>query len=303
MKVSIFIGTFFLDIMQGSLIEETDKKSMVSKAVAIQGIRGSFHHIVSTQFFNEAIDVVECLSFTETVNSLINGNCDHAIIALENSIAGSIIPNYALIDENELQIVGEHYLDIQHNLMGLPNQGISEITEVHSHPMALLQCKAFFKNYPNIKLVEDKDTAEVAKRIQEKAIKGIAAIASGLAAEIYSLDILAESIQTIKHNETRFVVVTRKDSDFRKDKYNKASLKFELDHKRGSLAAILNVLSDCKLNLTKIQSLPKIETPWKYAFFVDVTFDKEDDFKKATAIIKLMAQEFKLFGIYKNASL
>ncbi|MEM6514786.1 MAG: prephenate dehydratase [Bacteroidota bacterium] len=275
----------------------------MSNVVAIQGIRGSFHHIVSEQFFKNEVEVVECLSFTETVETVTNGQCDYGIMALENSIAGSIIPNYALIDDNDLKIVGEHYLDIQHNLMALPNQDISEISEVHSHPMALLQCKTFFKKYPHIKLVEDKDTAEVARRIQDQKLKGIAAVASTLAAEIFNLEIIATNIQTIKHNETRFVIIQRTDSEFKQKHYNKASLKFELDHKRGSLAAILNVLSDCKLNLTKIQSLPKIETPWKYSFFVDVTFDHKNDFKKAKAIIKLMAQEFKLFGIYKNASL
>ncbi len=194
-------------------------------------------------------------------------------MALENSIAGSIIPNYALIDTHNLSIVGEYYLDIQHNLLALEGQSIADIKEVHSHPMALLQCKAFFKQYPHIKLVEAKDTADVAKQISEQNIKGIAAIASKNAAELYGLNVLAESIQTIKHNETRFVIVKRENHELEKDEVNKASLKFELDHKRGSLAAILNVLSDCKLNLTKIQSLPKIETPWKYAFFVDVTFE------------------------------
>jgi len=271
--------------------------------VAIQGIRGSFHHIVSQKFFGKEVEIREFLSFDETINCLVEGVCDSAIIALENSIAGSIIPNYALIDKNHLNIVGEHYLDIQHHLMALPNQHISEISEVYSHPMALLQCKSFFRSFPHIKLIEDKDTAEVAQRIQQHKLKNVAAIASGLAAEIFELNILAESIQTIKHNETRFVIVKRDANLEQQETVNKASLKFELDHKRGSLAAILNVLSDCKLNLTKIQSLPKIETPWKYAFFVDVTFENIADFEKARAIIILMAQEFKLLGIYKKASL
>lgn len=272
-------------------------------AVAIQGIRGSFHHIVSQKYFGNEVEIREFLSFDDTVNCLVKGNCDSAIIALENSIAGSIIPNYALIDKNHLKIVGEQYLDIQHHLMALPNQDISQITEVYSHPMALLQCKAFFKDFPHIKLIEDKDTAEVAQRIREHNLINVAAIASRLAAEIFELEILAESIQTIKHNETRFVIVKRNTQEGKESTFNKASLKFELDHKRGSLAAILNVLSDCKLNLTKIQSLPKVETPWKYAFFVDVTFEDISDFEKARAIIALMAQEFKLLGLYKKAGL
>lgn len=271
------------------------------KTVAIQGIKGSFHHIVSQDYFSEDTAVNECLSFDETVDALLSGKTEVAIMALENSIAGSIIPNYALIDNNNLDIVGEYYLDIQHNLMALPNQSIEDIKEVHSHPMALLQCKAFFKNYPHIKLVEDKDTADVAKRIQDQNLKGIAAIASSLAASIFELNIIAESIQTIKHNETRFVIVKQSNSEINTNEINKASIKFELDHKRGSLAAILNVLSDCKLNLTKIQSLPKIETPWLYAFFVDVTFDDYKDFDKAKAVIEIMATHLKVLGEYKNA--
>ncbi|MFV9552187.1 prephenate dehydratase [Algibacter sp. PT7-4] len=271
--------------------------------VAIQGVKGSFHHIVSREFFNNSVNVIECMTFDRVVDALITKECDAAIMALENSIAGSIIPNYALIDKYGLHIVGEHYLDIQHNLMVLPNQKIEAIKEVYSHPMALLQCKEFFKLHPHIKLVEDKDTAEVAQRIQEKQLVGIGAIASVTAAKIFNLDVLAHSIQTIKHNETRFVIVKRTNSEVSKNHINKASIKFEASHKRGSLATILNVMSDCKLNLTKIQSLPIVETPWKYAFFVDVTFENYEDFNKAKSIIEIMAEGFKVLGEYKNAKL
>ena len=273
----------------------------MKKPIAIQGIKGSFHHLVVQNYFNIDSEVVECMSFDGVVNSLLEKETDEVVMALENSIAGSIIPNYALIDSHNLSIVGEYYLGIEHCLMALSGQTIEDIKEVHSHPMALLQCKVFFKAYPHIKLVEAKDTADVAKQISEQNIKGIAAIASKNAAELYGINLLAESIQTIKHNETRFVIVKR-DNDLKDSGViNKASLKFELDHKRGSLAAILNVISDCKLNLTKIQSLPKIETPWKYAFFVDVTFDAYKDYEKAIAILNLMAENFKILGEYKNA--
>jgi len=270
------------------------------KSVAIQGVKGSFHHIVSQQYFGSQIAVQECLSFDNAVESLLNKDTDAVIMAIENSIAGSIIPNYALIDNHNLHIVGEQYLDVQHHLMALSNQSINEIHEVYSHPMALLQCKEFFKRYPHIKLIEDKDTAEVAQRIQTGNLKNVGAIASGLAAELFELEILVESIQTIKHNETRFVIVKRENHEISESEINKASIKFELDHKRGSLAAMLNVMSDCKLNLTKIQSLPKIETPWKYAFFVDVTFDDFSSYKKAKSILEIMAQDFKILGEYKN---
>jgi prephenate dehydratase len=269
-------------------------------SVSIQGVKGSFHHIVSQNYFGDNVAVNECLSFDLTVSKLLDKKSEAAIMAIENSIAGSIIPNYALIDNNNLHIVGEHYLDIQHHLMALPNQKIEDITEVHSHPMALLQCKTFFKKHPHIKLVEDIDTADVARRIKEDNIKGVAAIASYLASEIFELNILAESIQTIKHNETRFVIVKRNKPELLPAEINKASLKFELDHKRGSLAAMLNVMSDCKLNLTKIQSLPIIETPWKYSFFIDVTFEDYKDYEKAKSIMEIMATEFKVLGEYKN---
>lgn len=275
----------------------------MSKPIAIQGIRGSFHYEVVQHYFNGSNNVIECMSFDSAVDSLLNGKADDIVMALENSIAGSILPNYALIDKHDLRIVGEYFLDIQHSLMALDGQTINDIKEVHSHPMALLQCKVFLKKHPHIKLVEAKDTADVAKQISEDKIFGIAAIASKNAALMFGLNVLAESIQTIKHNETRFVIVKRESPESNEKMLNKASLKFILDHKRGSLATILNVMSDCKLNLTKIQSLPKIDTPWKYAFFVDVTFDEYKDYEKAKSIIALMADDFKILGEYKNARL
>ncbi|WP_159021745.1 prephenate dehydratase [Formosa sp. L2A11] len=275
----------------------------MAKTVSIQGIKGSFHHIVAKTYFDSDVEIDECMSFDKVVDNLITKKSDVAIMALENSIAGSILPNYALIDKYNLHIIGEHYLDIQHNLMAFPGQNIEDIKEVHSHPMALLQCKEFFKNYPHITLIEDKDTAETADRINKNKLQGVAAVASKIAAEIFDLEILVASIQTIKENETRFVIVKTKNSVIDKCDITKASLRFELDHKRGSLASVLNVLSDCRMSLTKIQSLPKIETPWQYAFFVDVTFSKYENFEKAKAILDIMAKEFKVLGEYKNAKL
>lgn len=268
--------------------------------IAIQGIKGSFHHQVVKEYFSENVAIDECLSFEELIDSLLSGKSDQAVMAIENSIAGPIIPNYALIDKNNLHIIGEHYLSIHQNLMALKGQKIEDIKEVHSHPMAILQCMDFLKQYPNIKLVEDKDTAETARRIQEKQLTGIAAIASKTASEMYDLEIIAPEIQTIKNNMTRFVIIKKQNSFLPESEINRASIKFELDHKRGSLAAVLNVMSDCKLNLTKIQSLPKIETPWKYSFFVDVTFEKYEDFAKAKSLLNIMAEYFKVLGEYKN---
>ncbi|QXP72696.1 prephenate dehydratase [Tenacibaculum sp. AHE15PA] len=272
----------------------------MKQTIAIQGAEGSNHHKVARNFYGTTIQLKECMSFDFLVDSLLNKTATIGIMALENTIAGSIIPNYALIDKNNLHIIGEEYLNIHHHLMALPNQKITDIKEVCSHPMALLQCKEFFKKYPHIKLVEDVDTAEVAKRISTNKLKGIAAIAPKIAADIFDLHIIEDEIQTIKDNATRFVIIQTTAPNNGINEINKASLKFQLDHKRGSLAAILNVLSDCKMNLTKIQSLPVIESPWKYSFFVDVTFNDYKDYQKAIAIIKIMALETKVLGTYKN---
>ena len=273
---------------------------MSKKNIGIQGIKGSYHHIVANEYYGNKIDIDEFLTFEIMSSQLAEGKSDASIMAIENSIAGSIIPNYSLIDEYNLSIVGESYLKISHNLLALENQSIDDIKEVHSHPMALLQCRDFFKKYPKIKLVENTDTALSAKEIYINNVKGRAAIASTLASDLYSLNILAKNIQTIKNNETRFVILERSTLDS-KSKFNKASIKFELDHKRGSLATILNVMSDCKMNLTKIQSIPKIETPWRYSFFVDITFESVDDYFKVKSIIEIMAKDFKVLGEYNNS--
>ena len=269
-----------------------------NKNVAIQGIKGSFHHAVAQSYYGEGLSLLECETFDASVKALLENTADQAVMAIENSIAGSIIPNYALIDQNDLQIVGEYSLSIHHNLMALPGQTLTDLKEVYSHPMALLQCKDFFKAYLHIRLVEAEDTADEARRIAENAISGIAAIASEQAAALYGLSILAPSIQTIKNNITRFVIVQKNGILVDQKNINKAALKFTLDHQRGSLAAVLNVMSDCQLNLTKIQSLPVIETPGKYAFFVDVTFDEFEFYDKARKLITIMASQFKILGEY-----
>jgi len=271
---------------------------MEKPKIAIQGNKGSFHHVVAEQCYTEGYELVVCETFNDTVKALLNGSADQAVMAIENSIAGSIIPNYALIDRNNLQIVGEYSLSIHHQLMGLPGQSIEAIREVHSHPMALLQCQDFFHQYPHIRLIEAEDTADEARRISEFQLKGVGAIASQQAAELYGMEVYASSIQTIKNNVTRFVIIQSKGTVISKEHINKAALKFILDHQRGSLAAVLNVMSDCQLNLTKIQSLPVIETPGKYAFFVDVTFDDFAHYEKATKLIAIMASQFKILGEY-----
>jgi len=269
--------------------------------IGIQGIKGSNHHQVAMDYFDEPIELVECLSFHGLVDELLNKNADKGVMAIENSIAGSIIPNYALVYDKQLHIIGEHYLNIHHNLMAYTGQTIDEITEVRSHPMALLQCREYLKTKPHIRMVEDVDTAETAKQIHDKQLLGVAAIAPKMAADLYDLEVIATDIQTIKNNSTRFIIVKTKNKELPRIEINKASLRFVTDHKRGSLATVLNVMSDCNLNLTKIQSLPIIETPWKYAFFVDVTFEIYDNFAKAKSLLEIMSEDFRVLGEYKNA--
>ena len=271
--------------------------------IAIQGIQGSFHHQVALNYFPSDIQISECLTFDALADALVSGRATQAVMAIENSIAGSIISNYALLDKHNLQIIGESYLNIEHNLMGLQGQSIADLKEVHSHPMALLQCKSFFSEHSHIRLVEAEDTADIARKIEEDQLHGIGAVASTKAANIFNLEVFSESIQTIKNNVTRFVIVQKKGALVEEKNINKAALKFVLDHQRGSLAAVLNVMSDCQLNLTKIQSLPVIETPGKYAFFVDFTFDAIEHYKKARSIIEIMATEFKILGEYPKNKL
>ncbi|RUA18933.1 MAG: prephenate dehydratase [Flavobacteriia bacterium] len=177
--------------------------------IAIQGIKGSNHHQVATDFFGNDIELLECSSFDAIIDHLLAGTADKGVMAIENSIAGSIIPNYNLVYHNKIHVIGEHYLNIHHNLMVLKGKSFEDIKEVHSHPMALLQCKEFFRAHPQIKLVESADTAETAKRIQEKKLKHIAAIAPKMAAELYDLDVIADNIQTIVNNATRFIILKK----------------------------------------------------------------------------------------------
>lgn len=274
---------------------------MKPRKIAIQGIEGSNHHMVASEYFGEGIELVECMSFTGLVDSLLEGKAEKGVMAIENSIAGSIIPNYNLVCDNGLHIIGEHYLNVHHHLMALPGQHLEDIRVVRSHPMALLQCGNYLKGVPQITVVEDTDTAEPARRISREKLEGVGAIAPALAAKLFGLEILASEIQTINNNATRFIIVKTVNKEWPRDAINKASMRFLTDHKRGSLATVLNVMSDCNLNLTKIQSLPVIDTPWKYSFFVDVTFEAYAQFEKAKSLLAIMTEDFRVLGEYKNA--
>lgn len=267
--------------------------------IAIQGIKGSYHHIVAENYFGNNIDLNECMTFGEIPDLVLNQTVDAAVMAIENSIAGAILPNYALIDEADLMVTGEFYLPIHHNLMALNGQEIKDIKEVYSHPMALLQCRKFFRQYPHIHLIEDKDTAEVAKRINDQSLNGVGAIASTLAADIYDLSILASEIQTVKNNFTRFVIVEKRRKELI-DLPTKASIKFVLEDQSGSLGEVLMELAKHKVNLSKIQSLPIIEKPWEYAFFADLVFTNYLEYKNAIKDINAKVSSCKVLGEYKK---
>ena len=238
------------------------------------------------------------MSFDALIESLIEDKSDFGVMAIENSIAGSIIPNYSLIDKYGLSIIGEHYININHNLMVYPGVKFNDVN-LFLLTSWFVAMQRFIKNSKKT-IVEDRDTADVAKRIIENKIIDTAAIASFQASELYGLEIIERNIQTIKDNETRFVIISKKSNNGDKLDLNKASLKFILSHENGSLAQILNILANHNQNLTKIQSIPIIETPWKYSFFVDLTFKDYNNYKKAIDEVTKSSELVKEFGVYLN---
>ncbi|MEK0441075.1 MAG: hypothetical protein RL403_53 [Bacteroidota bacterium] len=267
--------------------------------VAIQGISGSFHHQVALLNFGDQAKVLPFLTFEEVAKSVASGTADVGVMAIENSIAGAILPNYDLIDRYELSIYEEYYLPISHHLMALPGQSIDDLTEVRSHPMALLQCKAFLAQWPKIRLIDDQDTASVAKRIQEEQLLGVAAIASEIAAVSYGLQILAPQIQTVKDNFTRFIFLTQEKSKTQEEA-NKVSFKITIRNEAGGLAKLLTMLAEKNLNLSKIQSIPLMDKPWDYAFFIDAEFNDSVSYKEAIEQMRSEFGELKIFGEYRS---
>ncbi|MFT5103429.1 MAG: prephenate dehydratase [Candidatus Latescibacterota bacterium] len=273
----------------------------MSLKIAIQGIESSFHHQAVLQLFpNREIEIIACDSFEKVTESVSNFTADVGVIALENSIAGSILPNYNLIDAGNFKILDEAFLTIDMYVMALEGETIHTIDEIHSHPVALQQCKNYLMRLqPNCKIIEGKDTASEARRIKENMLTGVAAIAGKQVAEKYGLAILEGSVQNIKENKTRFVVIGRETSEV-KEKVDKASMKFQLDHSVGSLSNVLQMLSTFDISLTKIQSLPIIGTPWRYAFFIDVLFKDYQLFQEVTSVLEKAVEEFKILGVYKH---
>jgi prephenate dehydratase len=269
--------------------------------IAIQGIESSFHHLAAQKLFpNVEIQLITCDSFDQVTKEVANFNADVGVLAIENSIAGAILPNYNLIDSGDFQIVDELFLNIEMYVMALESESIHDIEEIHSHPVALLQCKDYLQRFPlHCKIIEGKDTASEARRIKENNLRGVAAIAGKQVAEKFGLKILESNIQTVKENQTRFIVVAR-NTHSQTFEANKATLKFELSHRVGSLCNVLQLLSTFDINLTKIQSLPIIGKPWQYAFFIDVLFSDYKLFTEVTTLLEKTVKELKILGTYKQ---
>ena len=274
------------------------------KKVTIQGVTGCFHEAAARNYFKgEEIETVPCMSFPELFSAMAKENDLYGIMAIENTIAGSLLQNHELLRSSDLQIIGEYKLRISHVLAVLPGQTIDDITEVHSHPIALMQCGDFLKQHPSLKVVEKDDTAGSAKEIAENSLKGHATICGELAAKLYGLDILYKGIETNKRNSTRFLVLcdgNRIDTGNHTKDVNKASLVLSLPHTHGSLSKILTIFSFYDINLTKIQSMPIIGCEWEYRFYIDVTFDDYVRYKQSLTAIMPLTKSFKILGEYKE---
>lgn len=271
----------------------------MKKVIAIQGFEGSFHELAAKKYFGEEIDIIPCESFQSLFLEMEKGTVDYAVMAIENSVAGSILPNYARLRDSNWKIIGEIFLRIEMSLMALKGQKLEDILEVHSHPMALLQCSAFFKEHPHIKLIESTDTALSAQIINENQIMHRGALAGAHVAKLYNLEILAQGIESNKRNFTRFLVLDKK-SLSHEISITKASWSFRANHNPGSLAKVLTILGAHDINLTKIQSLPVLGEEWKYFFYADLEFDNIENYKKAKKEIKPYLFNLEILGEYKQ---
>ncbi len=268
--------------------------------IAIQGTLGSYHHQAAVEFFsNQNLSLNKLDSFTKVAQSVFSEESDYGIMAIENSIAGTLLPNYRLITKYNLKIVGEVYLSIRHQFMVHPDVGWEDIEEIHSHPMALLQCDKFLENHSQFKIFESSDTASTAQLIAEKGLKNVAAIASKLSAEIYGLKILQHDIQSIYKNSTRFFVLKKNTSI--PQSFTKVSLKFSTSHEKGALVNVLNEISDLNLNMKKIQSVPIVDEPWQYAFHADIELNHAGQLDSLLEKIRPKTTTLEILGCYENA--
>ncbi len=273
------------------------------KKVAIQGARGSYHDIAAHQFFEgEDIDLICCASFEDVFDTIRSDNRVVGMLAIENTIAGTLLQNNELLRQSGTQIIGEHKLRISHSIVCLPDEDWDDLTEVNSHPIALMQCRDFLNRHPKLKVVETEDTALSAEIIRRDNLSGHAAICSRAAAELYGMKVLESGIETNKHNFTRFLVVADswQADELRREapSVNKANLVFTLPHTEGSLSHVLSILSFYHINLTKIQSLPIIGREWEYRFYIDVAFADYLRYRQAISAITPLTKELKILGEY-----
>lgn len=270
--------------------------------IAIQGFAGSFHQIAARHYFGPDHTLAMCASFAEVVRQVSQGEADGGLMAIENSIAGSILPNYNLLQQADLRIAGEVYLRIRQHLLALPGQTLADIREVHSHPMALLQCRAFLRQHPAWRLVETEDTALSAQRIREGQLLGTAAVAGQLAAELFDMEIVAGDIHSIQENYTRFLVVERAERVQELVQANKASLYFHTNHQQGSLAKVLVRIADQGVNLSKLQSYPRPGHTWQYFFHADLEFEALQQLTHVLREMQSVAESVRVLGVYQRGN-
>ena len=272
----------------------------MNKKVTIQGYEGSFHQVAARHFFGKNVEVITCDTFRKVIQIGSDAKqADGAVMAIENSIAGSILPNYNLLQKSKLQVIGEVYLSISQNLLTYPGVKLEDIKEVHSHPMAILQCLDYLEKY-NWKLVETEDTALSAKLLYQNKSKHTAAIASKLAAQMYHLEIATPDIHTLKNNITRFLVMEPIAAKTKIENPNKASIYFQTDHSRGILAKVLAKIAQGNVNLSKLQSMPIPGSTFKYGFYADLEFDNKKQIEKTLEEVKSLINSIKIFGMYKK---
>jgi prephenate dehydratase len=274
--------------------------------IAMQGVKGAFHEIAIEKYFDgHKYEVVPCSTFNELFDTLQFQKAQYGMVAIENSIAGSILPNYTLLKDSGLKVLGEVYLRIEQHLLALRGRKLEDIKKVYSHPMAIQQCKEFLDplRHKGVQLVDAEDTALSAQWISENQKTKAAAIASRLAAKLYNLDIIAEGIETNKKNFTRFLVISSRRNYQRSRNgkvVNKSSIYFILPHEQGRLSQVLSVLAFYKIDLTKIQSLPIVGQEWEYLFYVDLNFDDYENYKRAISAIRPLISELKILGEYEK---
>ncbi|MFY8167151.1 MAG: prephenate dehydratase [Sediminibacterium sp.] len=272
----------------------------MEKKVTIQGYEGSFHQVAARQFFGKNVAVITCDTFKQVIQiGSDKKQSDGAVMAIENSIAGSILPNYNLLQKSKLQVIGEVYLSISQNLLTNPGVKFEDIKEVHSHPMAILQCLDYLEKY-NWKLVESDDTALSAKMVHQHKSKHIAAIASKFAAQLYDLNILSPDIHTLKNNITRFLIMEPVVNKTKIENADKASIYFQTDHSRGILSKVLAKVAQGNVNLSKLQSMPIPGSTFKYGFYADLEFENNKQIEKVLENVKALTNSTKVLGLYKK---